>query len=183
MRVSFRDVLGEAAVAGWTLKRQEKLVGVLMELIGAGVISDKRLERLRLDELGVLPRRPPFQLFVPATPTEPPRASRSAVRVEPSMALDMATPTGKMVPLPKWAKGLASLHVDAELGKVALVEHMVWRHGLLARHEYRAVAEEFKYVVWNDAARCLSSCTFSWSQAFLWRAQKGRRCDSRARPR
>ena len=80
-------------------------MGVIMELIGAGVISDKRLERLRLDELGVLPRRPPFQLFVPATPTEPPRASRSAVRVEPSMALDMATPTGKNGPSSEVGKG------------------------------------------------------------------------------
>jgi hypothetical protein len=147
--VNFQAVLGDAVVEQWSLKREEKVVDVLMELIGAGLMPSKQLLSLDLTELGVSPLPPPFLPFLPVMPpVEPsaPRASRSTVQVSPPMALDMELPTGRKVPLPSWARGLVGLHKNLE--KLALVEHIVLRHEVLAKHEHRADPDgEFKYVL------------------------------------
>jgi hypothetical protein len=79
--------------------------------------------------------------------------------VDTSCSLDMATPTGRKVPLPAWATGLHMLHGE-QLGKAALVEHILVRRDELAKHEHRAHAEKFEQVLWKDAHRALSACTF-----------------------
>ena len=72
-RVDFRGVLGITAIQSWTSRREKEVVGVIMELIGAGLTPDRQLEALNLAELGVVPMPHPSPLL-PATTPEPPRA-------------------------------------------------------------------------------------------------------------
>jgi len=78
-------------------------------------------------------------LPTPATLLPPPRASRASLQEGALAELDMSAPTGKKVPLPRWAAKLTSLHVD--LGRAALAEHLVVRHSALATHQDRGNAE------------------------------------------
>ena len=70
-------------------------MNVIMELVGAGIMSGLQLEALNLAELDVVSMPPPFAPFLPVTTPEPQRASRSAMLVDTPCSLDMATPTGK----------------------------------------------------------------------------------------
>jgi hypothetical protein len=79
------------------LRREKEVVGIIMELIGAGIMPGLQLEALKLAELDVVPMPPPFAPFLPVTTPEPPRASRSAMLVDALCSLDMETPTGKML--------------------------------------------------------------------------------------
>lgn len=139
-------MLGDAAKPGWSLKREKDVVDTLLELLTAGLMPRKRLEALDLNGLGVsVPGTSAWFLTggallpTPATLLPPPRASRASLQEGALAALDMSAPTGKKVPLPRWAAKLTSLHVD--LGRAALAEHLVVRHSALATHQDRGNAE------------------------------------------
>ena len=58
-RENFQDVLGDAAVPGWSLKREEKVVDVIMELVGAGIMPSGSVGLLHFAESASRPHPHP----------------------------------------------------------------------------------------------------------------------------
>jgi hypothetical protein len=52
-RASFRSVLGDVAVEGWTLKREGKVARFFIQLVAAGLRPAERVEALDLGHLRV----------------------------------------------------------------------------------------------------------------------------------
>ena len=72
----------------------------------------------------------------------------------------MSAPSPGSIPRPSWLKDLVGLHVESDLGKVALLELFALRASELGRHEHRGNPTEFDLVLWGFASQALKPCTF-----------------------
>ena len=143
----------------WSLKRQSVVVSVLMELLAAGSLPREKLD---LDEF-INPRPIPFIEWMPQSRVPVAKRLRlsgaSAEEGPPLESLEISSPTGRAVPRPAWTQALVSLHNTSDLGRAALLESMLARHGDLAAHPLRH-KPNFKFTLWKDAQEALALGNF-----------------------
>jgi hypothetical protein len=158
-RQTYQGVLGGLEPA-WSLAREKKLVRVLMDLAAAGILP---FEKFGVSEF-VTPRPVCFRAIVTPSPQPVAKRLRAAATLssnEPTTApLPMSAPSAGSIPRPSWLKDLVGLHVESDLGKVALLELFALRASELGRHEHRGNPTEFDLVLWGFASQALKPCTF-----------------------
>ena len=143
----------------WSLTRESVLVSVLMELVAAGILPREKLD---LDEF-INPRPIPFIEWMPQSLVPVAKRLRlsgaSAEEGPPLESLEISSPTGRAVPRPAWTQALVSLHNTSDLGRAALLESMLARHGDLAAHPLRH-KPNFMFTLWKDAQEALALGNF-----------------------